>query len=116
MCFGEHRFRFDRSGAGLAFFNAVEPFAQLSSALCHKPREFSGAAMWIRSSVIVRFCGVRKHGTQFSLAKFEPGALRYPELHDEGRIVGKGTHYELMETCEVYKDIALSQLSVEELA
>ncbi len=35
---------------------------------------------------------------------------------DEGRIVGKGTHSELMESCEVYRDIALSQLSKEELA
>jgi ATP-binding cassette subfamily B protein len=35
---------------------------------------------------------------------------------DEGRIVGKGTHRELMQTCEVYQDIALSQLSKEELA
>ena len=35
---------------------------------------------------------------------------------DEGRIVGKGTHHELMKTCEVYREIALSQLSKEELA
>lgn len=35
---------------------------------------------------------------------------------DEGKIVGKGTHDELMETCKVYKEIALSQLSKEELA
>lgn len=35
---------------------------------------------------------------------------------DEGRIVGKGTHHELMESCDVYRDIALSQLSQEELA
>lgn len=35
---------------------------------------------------------------------------------DEGRIVGKGTHKELMENCETYKEIALSQLSQEELA
>ena len=28
---------------------------------------------------------------------------------DEGRIVGTGTHAELMETCEVYKEIELSQ-------
>ncbi|MFT8350760.1 ABC transporter ATP-binding protein [Clostridium saccharoperbutylacetonicum] len=34
---------------------------------------------------------------------------------DKGNIVGKGTHNELMETCEVYKEIALSQLSKEEL-
>ena len=34
---------------------------------------------------------------------------------DEGRIVGIGTHDELMKNCEVYKQIALSQLSKEEL-
>ncbi len=35
---------------------------------------------------------------------------------DEGRIAGKGTHDELMKNCEVYQEIALSQLSKEELA
>ena len=35
---------------------------------------------------------------------------------DEGRIVGKGTHKELMETCETYREIATSQLTQEELA
>lgn len=35
---------------------------------------------------------------------------------DEGRIVGRGTHKELMENCETYKEIALSQLSREELS
>lgn len=35
---------------------------------------------------------------------------------DQGRIVGKGTHAELMATCDVYREIAESQLSMEELA
>ena len=35
---------------------------------------------------------------------------------DKGRVVGKGTHQELMETCETYQEIALSQLSLEELS
>lgn len=35
---------------------------------------------------------------------------------DEGKIVGLGTHKELMQTCEVYQQIAYSQLSKEELA
>ena len=35
---------------------------------------------------------------------------------DDGRIVGKGTHKELMATCETYREIALSQLSKEELS
>ena len=34
---------------------------------------------------------------------------------DEGKCVGIGTHQELMKTCEVYKQIALSQLSRKEL-
>ena len=34
---------------------------------------------------------------------------------DEGKIVGKGTHKELLNTCDVYKQIALSQLSQSEL-
>ena len=34
---------------------------------------------------------------------------------EEGKMVGKGTHQELMKNCEAYKQIALSQLSEEEL-
>lgn len=34
---------------------------------------------------------------------------------DEGRIVGKGTHRQLVETCEVYREIAQSQLGKEDL-
>ena len=35
---------------------------------------------------------------------------------DEGKMVGKGTHEELMESCKVYQQIASSQLTKEELA
>ncbi|MDO5100367.1 MAG: ABC transporter ATP-binding protein [Eubacteriales bacterium] len=35
---------------------------------------------------------------------------------DEGRVVGSGTHRQLLEECAVYREIALSQLSEEELA
>ncbi|TFG48968.1 MAG: ABC transporter ATP-binding protein, partial [Anaerolineales bacterium] len=35
---------------------------------------------------------------------------------DKGRVVGKGTHQELMKSCETYQEIASSQLSKEELA
>ena len=34
---------------------------------------------------------------------------------EEGRMVGCGTHEELMASCETYREIALSQLSEEEL-
>jgi ATP-binding cassette subfamily B protein len=35
---------------------------------------------------------------------------------DEGTIVGRGTHKELLKNCETYLEIAKSQLSEEELA
>jgi len=37
-------------------------------------------------------------------------------LNDDGTIAGIGTHAQLMETCEVYRDIVYSQLSEEEVA
>lgn len=33
---------------------------------------------------------------------------------DDGRLVAQGTHYELLETCPTYREIAVSQLSLEE--
>ena len=35
---------------------------------------------------------------------------------DEGRVVGQGNHKELLKSCDVYRQIAMSQLSEEELA
>ena len=35
---------------------------------------------------------------------------------DQGQVVGKGAHHELMDTCETYREIAFSQLSQEELS
>ena len=46
------------------------------------------------------------------------GTIMYADkivVLDEGECVGIGTHKELLKTCEVYKEIALSQLSEEEL-
>ena len=47
------------------------------------------------------------------------GTIRHADkivVLDEGRAVGIGTHEELMENCPVYQEIAMSQLSAEELA
>jgi ATP-binding cassette subfamily B multidrug efflux pump len=35
---------------------------------------------------------------------------------DDGRVVGTGTHDELMATCETYREIVLSQVTEEEVA
>ena len=34
---------------------------------------------------------------------------------DDGKVVGQGTHSELLENCDVYRQIAQSQLSEDEL-
>lgn len=47
------------------------------------------------------------------------GSIRYANeilVMDDGRLVGRGTHAELMESCPVYKEICLSQLSEKEAA
>ena len=48
------------------------------------------------------------------------GTIRHADkiivLDEEGRVVGMGTHDELMKTCSVYQEIAKSQLSKEELS
>lgn len=47
------------------------------------------------------------------------GTIRHADrilVLDEGRIVGDGTHEELLRSCEVYREIARSQLSEEELS
>lgn len=46
------------------------------------------------------------------------GTIKHADLIlvlDDGKIVGHGTHEELLKDCEVYREIALSQLSKEEL-
>ena len=35
---------------------------------------------------------------------------------EDGRVVGRGRHEELLETCETYREIVASQLSAEEAA
>lgn len=59
----------------------------------------------------------RKESTRIVVAQRISTVLDAYEIIvlDKGEIVGKGSHKELMEKCEVYKQIALSQLSKEEL-
>ena len=41
--------------------------------------------------------------------------MLFRSVLDEGRIVGKGTHENLLKECDVYLQIAKSQLSAKEL-
>ena len=69
----------------------------------------------ILRATLDRECG---DATRFIVAQ-RIGTIRDADkiiVLDEGRIAGMGTHDELIKTCEVYQQIALSQLSKEELA
>lgn len=58
-------------------------------------------------------------GTTYMIVAQRIGTIRHADkivVLDNGEAVGIGTHEELMESCSVYKEIALSQLSQAELA
>ena len=58
-------------------------------------------------------------GTTCLIVAQRIGTIRHADkivVLDNGEAVGIGTHEELMQTCPVYREIALSQLSQAELA
>ena len=62
--------------------------------------------------------GYTEKSTVFIVAKRVSTIMHADQILvlDEGRVVGKGTHEELLKNCETYREIAESQLSKEELA
>lgn len=59
----------------------------------------------------------RTGGAAIFLVSQRASALRYADqilVLDDGRLAGKGKHEELLETCPVYREICLSQISGEE--
>lgn len=68
----------------------------------------------LRQSLAARFCETTK-----IIVAQRIGTIRNADriiVLDRGEIVGSGRHDELMQSCEVYREIASSQLSAEELA
>ena len=59
-----------------------------------------------------------KHSTVFIVAQRIRSIMHADKIIvlDQGKIVGNGTHAELMKNCPVYQEIAYSQLSRKELA
>ena len=58
------------------------------------------------------------HGSTLLIVAQRVGTIMSAEqiiVLENGEIVGRGTHHELLRTCEVYREIALSQLSEAEL-
>ena len=59
-----------------------------------------------------------KKGTTILIVAQRIGTIKDADkiiVLDQGEIVGKGKHEELLKNCDIYKEIALSQLSEEEL-
>jgi ATP-binding cassette subfamily B multidrug efflux pump len=62
---------------------------------------------------------IRREGATALVVSQRVATVMYADkiiVLDEGRIAGEGIHCELMEKCEVYREIVLSQLSREELS
>jgi ATP-binding cassette subfamily B protein len=96
----------------------------IARAVIKKPKIFifddSFSALDMKTDVALRRA-LAEHtaGTTRIIVAQRVGTILHAEqiiVLDEGRIVGKGTHKELMETCEIYRETALSQLSEAALA
>ena len=96
----------------------------IARAVCRKPEIFifddSFSALDYKTDKILRKALDEQCGDATRLIVAQRiGTIRDADqiiVLDDGHIAGKGTHDELMKTCEVYRQIAYSQLSEEELA
>ncbi len=95
----------------------------IARAICRKPEIYifddSFSALDYRTDRVLR-SALRKEtaGVTSLIVAQRIGTIRDADLIlvlDEGKVVGQGTHKELLKNCEVYRQIALSQLSKEEL-
>ncbi|PWM52148.1 MAG: multidrug ABC transporter ATP-binding protein [Bacillota bacterium] len=95
----------------------------IARAVCRKPEIYifddSFSALDYKTDRLLRTALKRETGGATSLIVAQRiGTIRDADLIivlDEGKVVGQGTHEELMKNCEVYREIAYSQLSKEEL-
>lgn len=96
----------------------------IARAVCRKPELFifddSFSALDYKTDKMLRKTLDEKCGNATRLIVAQRiGTIRDADkiiVLDEGKIAGMGKHDELMKNCEVYRQIALSQLSKEELA
>ncbi|GGH11664.1 ABC transporter ATP-binding protein [Paenibacillus segetis] len=96
----------------------------IARAVCRKPELYifddSFSALDYKTDRVVR--GVLKRetaGVTSMIVAQRIGTIMDADqiiVLDEGRVVGQGSHKDLLQTCEVYRQIAMSQLSEEELS
>ena len=95
----------------------------IARAVCRKPEIYifddSFSALDYKTDKVLRSALKEKtDGTTSLIVAQRIGTIKEADkivVLDEGRVAGIGTHDELMESCAVYQEIALSQLSKEEL-
>lgn len=108
---------------GTNFSGGQKQRLAIARAVCRKPEIYvfddSFSALDYKTDRMLRTALKEETGEATSLIVAQRiGTIRDADLIvvlDEGKVVGKGTHDELMKTCEVYREIAYSQLSAEEL-
>ena len=91
----------------------------IARAIIKKPKvlifDDSFSALDMKTDVSLRKAlAERTEGTTKIIVAQRVGTILHAEqiiVLDEGRIVGKGTHEELMKSCEIYRETAISQLS-----
>ncbi len=95
----------------------------IARAVCRKPEIYifddSFSALDYKTDRMLRTALKKETGGATSLIVAQRiGTIREADqiiVLEEGEVVGQGTHDELMKTCEVYREIAYSQLSKQEL-
>ena len=108
---------------GTNFSGGQKQRLAIARAVCRKPEIYifddSFSALDYKTDRLLRTALKEETGEATSLIVAQRiGTIRDADLIvvlDEGSVVGQGTHDELMKSCDVYKEIAYSQLSKEEL-
>ena len=119
----EDTYRAHVAQGGTNFSGGQKQRLAIARAVCREPEIYifddSFSALDYKTDRLLRTALKEETGEATSLIVAQRiGTIRDADLIivlDEGNVVGKGTHDELMQTCEVYREIAYSQLSKEEL-
>ncbi|MCR4990880.1 MAG: ABC transporter ATP-binding protein/permease [Lachnospiraceae bacterium] len=119
---GDYNARVSRDGSN--FSGGQKQRLSISRAICRDPKIYlfddSFSALDFQTDKRLR-AALRKtaQGATVVIVAQRIGTIRGADkilVMDQGAIVGEGTHEELLRSCQVYKEIALSQLSGEEVS
>lgn len=120
----EDRYESEIAQAGSNISGGQKQRLAIARAVCREPELFifddSFSALDYRTDRVLRTALAKETAgaTCFIVAQRIGTIMEADQIIvlDEGKIVGRGTHRELLKSCEIYKEIAISQLSEEELA